>query len=53
MATCKDCLHYEVCKAIENELYIIPTSWCGYFKDKSRYIELPCKVGDKVIEVSD
>lgn len=43
MATCKDCLHYEVCKAIENELDMIPPSQCGCFKDKSRFIELPCK----------
>lgn len=48
MKTCKDCLHYEVCKAIENELDMIPPSQCGCFKDKSRYIELPCKVGDTV-----
>ena len=43
MATCKDCLHYEVCKAIENELDMIPPSQCSCFKDKSRFIELPCK----------
>lgn len=43
MATCNDCLHYEVCKAIENELDMIPPSQCGCFKDKSRFIELPCK----------
>ena len=48
MATCKDCLHYDVCKAIENELDMIPPSQCGCFKDKSRFIELPCKVGDTI-----
>ena len=54
MKTCKDCLHYEVCKAIENELDMIPPSQCGCFKDKSRYIELPCKVGDTAyIDLSD
>lgn len=38
MATCKDCIHYEVCqyhretKMTDNE--------CFNFKDKSRYIEV-------------
>ena len=52
MATCKDCLHYDVCKAIENELDMIPRSQCGCFKDKSRFIELPCKVGDTVYYIT-
>lgn len=39
--TCKDCVHYKPCfyANIDN---------CEYFKDKSKFIELPCKVGDKV-----
>lgn len=53
--TCQDCVHYEVCdyrvkkmriKGYElraNEDFI-----CSYFKDKSKFIELPCKVGDTV-----
>lgn len=56
MATCKDCLHYEACKAvldlagffsddIEEMLNAIK---CPNFADKSRFVELPCKVGDKV-----
>lgn len=56
MATCNDCIHNEACKS-----QVPRTFWdsetfcedCKYFKDKSRFIELPCKVGDKVIEVSD
>lgn len=59
MASCKDCVHVEVCskknlhvavgmnitprfkyKRIEQE--------CDHFKDRSRFVELPCKVGDKV-----
>ena len=56
--TCKDCIHYEVCDkkyriATHNyvEMDSRPTydRKCNYdFKDKSRYIELPCAVGDKV-----
>ena len=47
--TCKDCVHYEVCEALEqNGISRIHPSLCGCFKDKSKFIELPCKVGDKV-----
>ena len=56
MATCKDCIHYEACKAvldaagffsddIEETLNEIK---CQNFADKSRFVELPCKVGDAV-----
>lgn len=59
MATCAECVHYEVCskknlhvavgmnitprfkyKRIEQE--------CEHFKDRARFVEMPCKVGDKV-----
>ena len=44
--TCKDCIHYDVCLlgACINGV----TGTCLNFKDKSRFIELPCKVGDTV-----
>lgn len=49
--TCKDCLHYEACnKFIWKEMMIIESVAdfvCGDYKDKSRFVELPCKVGDK------
>ena len=53
--TCRDCVHYEVCaeqdamlgekeidkiKGVENH--------CEYFKPKSRFVELPCEVGQTV-----
>lgn len=38
---CRDCIHYEVCEYKGDML-------CDYFKDKSLFVELPCKVGDKV-----
>lgn len=47
--TCKDCVHYDVCEALEkNGISRIYPLQCGCFKDKSKFIELPCKVGDKV-----
>ena len=49
--TCKDCIHYKLCD-LDDELYPSENvnEDCSYFKDKSRYIELPCKVGDTVYE---
>ena len=51
MTSCKDCLHYEAC-----ESQVPKTFWdsetfyyhCKCFKDRNRFVELPCKVGDKV-----
>nr|DAP59361.1 MAG TPA: hypothetical protein [Caudoviricetes sp.] len=52
--TCKDCIHYEVCKQKYYHLYESYSisdaenieSVCKSFKNKSKYIELPCEVGD-------
>lgn len=45
MANCKDCLHVEVCNSRfpdpNNERLI-----CENFKDRSRFVELPCKACD-------
>ena len=45
--TCKDCIHRELC----NVHGYIDADECACFKDKSRYIELPCAVGDKVYKI--
>ncbi len=45
--TCKDCIHYEVC-AIEVVMNTAINGNCKFFKDKSKIIELPCKVGDTI-----
>ena len=60
MATCKECSHVEVCKAIvtiineatelqiddDTETTIDADLTCEYFADRSRFVELPCKLGD-------
>lgn len=54
--TCeKHCLHWEVCKLTPPEYatakyytFCNCAEKCECFKDKSKYIELPCKVGDTV-----
>lgn len=52
MSSCKDCIHHEACDywlskerkhLISDEGFI-----CEHFKDHTRFVELPCKVGDKV-----
>lgn len=60
MATCKECLHYCVCKAVadtgkfalDTERYD-QSERCPNFTDRSRFIELPCKVGDVVWVIVD
>lgn len=62
--TCKDCAHYEACKMILLSAYpnvteaeIIQTennqTKCVNFKDKARFVELPCKVEDIVYIISE
>ncbi len=56
--TCKDCIHYDVCEDykrnictvcnLRHEEFCMNNGICDYFKDKSKYIELPCKVGETV-----
>lgn len=44
MATCKDCIHYDVCIRIRYpSMYGLTGEDCEEFKDKSRFIQLPCK----------
>lgn len=47
---CKDCIHCEVC---EHNSFLVQfdknnIAYCTTFKDKSLFVELPCKVGDEV-----
>ena len=53
MATCKDCLSYDICSyhaatkamhgLIEEKLvYIANQIPCKFFKSKSHYVEIPC-----------
>lgn len=61
MSTCKECIHYDICinriryHADENEFtgkeLTDMDKACKRFKDKSKFIELPCKVGDKVYQI--
>ena len=49
--TCNDCIHCEACISQVPRIFWDSETFydgCKYFKDKSRFIELPCKVGDTV-----
>ena len=60
MATCADCVHVEVCEELTRRKLspkraeeLLPVlrehgRTCEHFNDRARFVELPCKVGDKV-----
>ena len=53
---CQDCVHYEVCKddvELHRDFYDClevdgVEKHCDHFKPKSRFVELPCEVGQTV-----
>ena len=49
--TCKDCLHYEACVKhyTQGQLTMINGD-CSTFTDRSEWVHLPCKVGDKIYQ---
>lgn len=57
MATCKDCLHADICEECGRLRYGLlftrkdVETVCEHFKDSSRFVELPCKVGDTVYRI--
>ena len=46
MASCKECLYGDVC------FTVLDSMQCQHFKDRSRFVELPCKVGDSYFEIA-
>lgn len=58
--TCQDCLFYDFCNEyneypeyVQHCKQTTGTEFkCSHFKEKYRFVELPCKVGDTVFEVS-
>lgn len=46
--TCKDCIHYSVCFITDEDFEKeVEEFGCDNFKEKSRFIELSCKVWDR------
>lgn len=50
MASCKDCMHEKVCDYFGGDLNEEGAENCVYFKDRNRFADLPCKVGDTVYQ---
>ena len=52
MASCNECLHKEACnhwlQKDNKHLGAVEGFICEHFNDRTRFIELPCKVGDTV-----
>ena len=46
MKTCKDCIYAPMCRNC-NE-YVYNKGRCEQFKDKSKFIEIPCSIGDTI-----
>lgn len=55
MATCKDCIHNEICRRLTSPSEFIKLNDiaddCNMYKDKSLYGKLPCKVGQQVYRI--
>ena len=61
--TCKDCIHYDLCRSCSriqlgwhgNSVHYVENieEICKDFKDRARFVELPCKVGDTVYVVEN
>lgn len=47
MASCKDCIHDNVCDKM-NKIECGLLNKCEYFKDRTRFVELPCAVKDLI-----
>lgn len=47
MKKCENCVHYDVCEELwqMNGIPKVGVSQCAFFKDKSLFVELLCKVG--------
>lgn len=47
--TCKNCLHYERCYSIyTRDMLDMTNGECVYFTDRSEWVHLPRKVGDRI-----
>ena len=56
MKTCKDCICLHRCKELYDTFVIFinieEMAVCDFFKDKSKFIELPCAIGTTVYMIS-
>lgn len=48
MPECRDCFHRFLCSILENKGY---QQDCRQFVDRSRFVVLPCKIGDTLYTI--
>ena len=57
MASCNECLHKEACnhwlQKDNKHLGAVEGFICEHFKDRSKFVELPCKAGDIIYEICE
>ena len=55
MKHCEDCIHDEVCGmwAVDSGIPFANADTCVHYKAKNDVIELPCKIGAKLYDVSE
>lgn len=52
--TCKDCLHVDVCSKYGTTVdFDVDDGVCLYFADRSRFVEIPCRLGDTVYDIEE
>lgn len=51
--TCKDCVSYDACLCFCTERVLLNRGICDLFKDRSRFVEFPCAIGDTIFRVAD
>lgn len=49
---CKICVHFGLCALVLEDETITTSEYCHFFKDVSKFIELPYKVGDYRIDTN-
>lgn len=48
MSKCIECLHYNVCTLGKCDII----TGCPFYTNRSEWVHLPCKVGDKLYEIT-
>ncbi len=55
MASCNECLHKEACnhwlQKDNKHLGAVEGFICEHFKDRSKFVELPCKIGEYLYRI--
>ena len=48
---CKECIHNDICDL--QKIIIENRDSCKHFKNRNRFVELPCKIGDNIYKIGE